>query len=88
MSNFLSQQQQDILDMFNRVKNNGALTSNLYFIDDNSKSLKRKIPKKKGKSKHTFSERIVVPKSLVNELISSAHARHFGITKNEEIFKR
>ena len=48
----------------------------------------RKIPKKIGKTKYRFSEKIVILKSLVNELISSAHAPHFGIRKTNEILKK
>ena len=47
----------------------------------NSKLLMRKNPKKKDKRKYKYSERIAVPKSLINKLISSAHAPHFGIRK-------
>ena len=86
VSNFLVQQQQDskILEIIDKLNNKDTQTAKLYFIDKNTKLLMKKIPKRKGKRKYKFSERIVVPKSLVNDLISSAHAPHFGVRKTYE----
>ena len=72
------------LDMIHSINHNDALASTSYFIDKNSKLLMRKIPKTEDKTKHRYSEAIIVLKSLVNQLLFSVQAPHFGIRNTYE----
>lgn len=81
--NICSQQQQDmeIMNLINKVKNKDKQASKLFFIDNETNLLMKKHAKRNKKSRYTSLKRIVLPKALANEVIKIAHAPHFGVKK-------